>query len=193
MRALAIATLLMVAIACAGTSAPPQTSYYLLPVEGPAGVTRLDAPVKVGLSRIQVADYLSQDGLIVETTDGTIRPARFHEWAEPLSDGLRRVLFEQISTALGYAISTDTARRSDWELVLDVEIDRLHGTLSGDAILVARWRLTPREAPERSVAYRFSQTQPLQHEGYPALVETETMLLQELSDAIAGSIRELQP
>jgi len=183
----------MVVTACAGASAPPQTSYYLLPLEGPAGVTRLDSPVKVGLSRLEVADYLSQKGIVVETTDGTVRPAHFHEWAEPLSEGLRRVLRAQISTALGYAISDDTARRSDWAIVLDAEIDRLHGTLSGEAVLIAHWRITPRAEPEKSVAYRFSQTRPLQHEGYPALVETETMLLKELSGAIADSIREFQP
>ncbi len=192
MRTLALLTLLTLLTACAGKSKLSQ-HYYLLPLEIPAGTTRVEEPMNVGLSRLKVAEYLSQKGIVVETLEGTIRPARYHQWAEPLSEGLRHVLRAQISTALGYEISADTVQRSRWDVVLDAEIERLHGTLSGEAVLIAFWRLTPTSAPENSVVYRFSQTRPLQREGYSGLVETQAQLLNELSSAIADSIRELQP
>jgi uncharacterized lipoprotein YmbA len=192
MRTLALVTLLTLVTACAGKSAPEQ-HYYLLPLEIPAGTKRIEEPMSVGLSRLKVADYLSQKGIVLETLEGTIRPARYHQWAEPLSEGLRHVLRAQISTALGYDISADTVQRSHWDVVLDAEIERLHGTLSGEAVLIAFWRLTPALTPENTVVYRFSQTRPLQREGYSGLVEAETALLNELSSAIADSIREIQP
>lgn len=192
MRTLALLTLLTLVAACAGKSTPSQ-NYYLLPLAVPAGSMRVEAPMNVGLSRLEVANYLSQKGIIVETMEETIRPARYHQWAEPLSEGLRRVLRAQISTALGYEISADTVQRAGWDIVLDAEIERLHGTLSGEAILIAQWRLTRGSAPKNSVTYRFSKTRPLQREGYDGLVETETQLLNELSAAIADSIREFQP
>ena len=192
MRTLALVTLLTLLTACAGKSNPPQ-NYYLLPLGVPAGSMRVEVPMQVGLSRLEVAHYLTQNGIVVETMEGTIRPARHNQWAEPLSEGLRRALRAQISKALGYEISADTVQRSRWDIVLDAEIERLHGTLSGEAILIAQWRLTPKSTPENSVTYRFSKTRPLPREGYASLVETETQLLNELSAAIADSIREFQP
>ena len=192
MRTLALVILLTLTTACSGKSTPPQ-NYYLLPLVVPTGSMRVEAPMDVGLSRLGVSHYLTQNGIVVETTEETVRPARYHQWAEPLDEGLRRVLRAQISTALGYEISADTIQRSNWDVVLDVEIERLHGTLSGEAILIAQWRLTPKSVPESSVAYRFSQTRSLQREGYASLVETETQLLNELSSVIADSIREFQP
>jgi len=189
MRTVTLASLLIFVAACAGKPAPQQT-HYLLPVAVPTGVVRVEAPVKVGLSRLQISDYLSQDGIVVEVTPGTVRPARYHQWAEPLEEGLRRVLRAQLSAALGYEISADTVQRSSWDVVIDAEIERLHGNLEGEAIIVAKWRLVSASTPENSVAYRFSQTRLLQREGYGGLVEAETLLLEELATAIADSIRE---
>jgi uncharacterized lipoprotein YmbA len=192
MKTLALVILLTLVTACAGKSTPSQ-NYYLLPITAPAGSVRVEAPVSVGLSRLEVAHYLKQDGIVVETMEGKIRPANYNQWAEPLSEGLRRLLRSQISEALGYEISADTLQRSSWDVVLDAEIERFHGTLAGEAILIAHWRLVPAAAPENSVAYRFSETRALQREGYGGLVEAETALLNDLARAIADSIRELQP
>lgn len=192
MKTLALIILLTLVTACAGKS-PPSQNYYLLPITAPAGSMRVEVPMSVGLSRLEVAHYLKQDGIVVETLEGKIRPAHYNQWAEPLSEGLRRTLRSQISEALGYEISADTLQRSSWDVVLDTEIERLHGNLAGEAILIAHWRLVPAAAPENSVAYRFSETRALQREGYGGLVETETLLLNDLAMAIADSIRELQP
>lgn len=190
---LALFAPLILLTACAGGKAPHKTQ-YLLPLEVPTGVARFDAPVKVGLSSLNIADYLSSNtGVVVEVEPGTVRPARYHKWAEPLTESLNRVLRAQVSSALGFDISADTSQRSRWDLILDIQIDRLHGNLEGEAILVAHWRVTPADAPENSVTYRFSKTGLLQSEGYDALVEAEVALLTELSAAMADSVREFMP
>lgn len=190
---LALFTSLILLTACAGGKAPHKTQ-YLLPLEVPTGVARFEAPMKVGLSRLEIADYLSSNaGVVVEIEPGSVRPARHHKWAEPLTKGLNRVLRAQISSELGFDISADTTQRSYWDLLVDVQIDRLHGNLEGEAILVAHWRVTPADSREEAVTYRFSKTGLLQRDGYDALVEAEVALLTELSAAIADSIREFLP
>jgi uncharacterized lipoprotein YmbA len=178
--------LLLLAAACAVQT--PATTRYLLPADVPAGSGRVDPPVRYGLARVSVPPYLKDLGLVVETSPGQVRPARLHEWAEPLDDGLRRFLRIEISSALGQEIGSDIAQRSRWQAAIDVDVDRLHGTLDGEAVLVARWRLSPRSGAPGD--YRFAAREALTEPGYAGLVEAEVLLLRQLSRAIADSLRD---
>ena len=102
--------LLLLAAACAVQT--PVTTRYLLPADVPAGSGRVDPPVRFGLARVSVPPYLKDLGLVVETSPGQVRPARLHEWAEPLDTGLRRFLRIEISSALGQEIGSDLAQRA---------------------------------------------------------------------------------
>jgi uncharacterized lipoprotein YmbA len=177
-------------IACAGDPPPPQT-HYLLRAEAPAATARVEAPVSIGLRRVEVAAYLRQSGLVIATGDHQVRPARYHQWAEPLDEGLRRYLRAEISKALGYDISADAVQRRQWDYAVEVRVDQLHGTRSGEALLSASWRITRGEGGDEVAEYRFARSAPLAEEGYAALVEAEMGLVGQLAVAIADSLREL--
>jgi len=185
-----IATTILVALACAG--APPSTTRYLLPVDVPEGVERIAPPIRVGLARVEVAPYLDQPGLVVETEVGQIRPAHRHQWAEPIDLGLHRHLRAELTRALGFGVSGDSSQRHRWDYAVDVSIDRLHGTLAGDAILIAHWRVTPLQSGRDPVTYRLAAREPLAAQGYPALLDAEVELTRALAAAIADSVRALR-
>jgi len=176
-------------VACAAPTPPP--TRYLLPADVPEGTVRVDPPVRIGISKLAVAPYLSQLGLVVETEAGQIRAARQHQWAEPLAAGLRRQLREQVSKALGLDVSADPTQSKHWDFVLDVSIERLHGTLGGEAVLLARWRVTPRNAEGAVATYRFARSQPLSRAGYGGLVDAEISLIEDLAGEIAASLAGL--
>ena len=186
MRAAALLASLLLA-ACAGTT--PDTTRYLLPASAPLGTARVEPPVWIGLGRIAVAPYLSQAGLVVETRAHQVRPARFHQWAEPLADGLRRFLRSEISASLGFDIGADISQRRRWDYRVDVSVDRLHGNLSGEALLVARWWIAPGSGQGENAAFRFAASQPLPREGYPGLVDAQIELARQLAVAITESLR----
>jgi uncharacterized lipoprotein YmbA len=186
MRILAATTMLVV-LACAGN--PPTTTRYLLPVNVPEGVQRIDPPIRVGLAGIEVAPYLDQPGLVVETEVGQVRPAHRHQWAEPIDLGLKRHLRAELTRALGFEVSGDPSQRHRWDYAVDVSIDRLHGTLAGDAVLVAHWRVTPLQSGRDPVTYRLAARKPLAAQGYPALLDAEIELTRGLAVAIADSVR----
>jgi uncharacterized lipoprotein YmbA len=187
MRTIALLPTLFV-LAC--SSPGPTTTRYLLPTNVPMGTVRMEPPVRVGLDRVDVAPYLGEPGVVVETEARQVRPARYHQWAEPLSDGLRRFLQAEISNALGYDVSDDPKQKTSWDRSIDVIIDRLHGNLSGEAQLVARWRIVPEDGVREAVTYRFAATEPLPREGYPGLVDAEITLVRNLAVAIAESLRD---
>jgi len=181
-----ISALLTVLLALACTSPTPTPTRYLLPADVPPGTVRVEPPVRVGLARVAVPPYLGELGLVIETAPGQVRPARQHVWAEPLDTGLRRFLRIEISKALGHEIGSDPVRKARWQAVIDVGIDRLHGNLDGEALLVARWSIA-RKGGETS-DHRFAASQPLPRPGYPGLVDAEVQLLRQLAQAIAASL-----
>ena len=186
MRAIALASMLLL-VACGG--AAPARTQYLLRAQAPEGTVRVDTPARVGLGRVVVAPYLDQAGVVMETAPNEVTPARHHSWAEPLDEGALVFLRAEISAALGEDVSFDPSDRSLWKYTVEVFIEQLHGTMTGQAVLVASYRITPRGAGSPS-GYRFSRSAPLANEGYSGLVDAEAGLLRDLAVAIAGSIRE---
>jgi uncharacterized lipoprotein YmbA len=175
---------------CVGTPAP-DTQYYLLRADNaPAAVLPLS---NVHLSKVVIAPYLDQAGLVLEHQPGTIAIARYHQWSEPLSFSLKNFLSQTLSTRYGQEIRTGTkglgVGQGQQGKALEVTIDQLHGTVEGDVKLVASWTLQGREASPAPITYhKFSRTLPLSKDGYAALVQAQKQLLTELAQAIAETL-----
>jgi uncharacterized lipoprotein YmbA len=178
--------------ACA--SAPPEITYYLLRPPVDEGSGPIDAPIRAGLGRVIVAPYLERtNGIQLETRDGEIRPAMQYQWAEALAAGVRWYLRAEVGERLGHQIGGGLTDRRDWDYTVDVFIERLHATMTGQAILVAsfvvRGGTTGAAGPEIS-EYRFSESTPLPEEGYAGVVEAEKALLADFAGRIADALRE---
>jgi len=178
------------AIACAGAPALPR-NYYLMRATASEGVSRVQAPVTITLENVNVAPYLSDQGLVLEIAANQVQSARQHLWAEPLDESLQIYLRTQISNQLGYEISTNVSPESALGYGVNVSIEQLHGTLSGAARLVASWRITLGGDAAELAAFRFARTRPLTQDGYPALANAEVALVGELAIAIADSLGEV--
>lgn len=172
--------LCVLALSACSTSTP-LPSYYLLRSELPEGNRMLDAAPAFAMGTLVVAPYIDQPGLLLETANGDLRPARFHLWAEPVRDGARVFLLSAISSASGKDVLP-------WELNrqatrFDIRIDQLHGTHDGRAKLVAQW--WKYDGEEISQTYEFVQTKALEQDGYGALAAAQKALLVELAQSIA--------
>lgn len=187
----AAAFALALLLACGG--APLTRTQYLLREAPTAQAGAVSAGLRVGLGRVTVAPYLDQPGIVVETETGQVRAASGHVWAEPLEDGLRSSLRAGISEALGLELGTQPSARRPWDYVVDVHVDRLHGTMGGEVWLEADYRITPRSELGEPVDYRFVRSARLPRDGYPGLVEAEAALSRELARAIAASLRGSLP
>ena len=190
MRTIAI----LIVIALTGCCGAPvqEPEYYLLRSEatspsGPAGEV-----TTISLGNVDVASYINRSGIVVETPNGTLRPARYHLWAEPLREGLRTFLADEISGHLGRPVRPANYGETDWreetDALIEIQIEELHGTTDGAATLSARWAII--DPAERTVKaeYEFDREEPLGTDGYPALVAAEKRLLRDLAEAIAQSI-----
>lgn len=185
MKLTAVLAFVALVAGCSGT--PVQTQYYLLRTDEPGTTRDLTPSTEFAMGRVMVAPYVDQSGLVLETGVGEIRPARYHQWAEPMPEALRHLLRVEV----GRALDTDLfpSEISDAHTLFDVRIDQLHGTAGGDAVLVAYWGV--RRDGKLIETFQFSETRSLQADGYAELARAFEALLVDLSVEIAASLRQV--
>lgn len=179
-----IATLALAALLAACSSQVTEPSYYLLRGDVAMDSRPLAPAMDIGLGTVALAPYIDQQGLLLETTSGQIRPARQHLWAEPVYEGVRIFLLQEISHASGRDL-LPLPSGSDATLI-NVRIDQMHGTADGEAVLVAYW-WTSRDGKAQT-GYKFAETRALAEDGYPELARAQKALLTDLARDIAATV-----
>jgi uncharacterized lipoprotein YmbA len=175
-----IALVLLLMTGCAGK--PPETAYFLLRADATEAATMSEGDV--GIGRIEVAKYIDQPGIVLQTGPHQINVAHQNLWAEPLVTSVRSTLAVQISKVLGSRVQEDASAWKDWRLRVDVRIDQLHGSEDGRALLVASWSIRDVASGKSVGEGRFASNESLPESGYPGLVAGTLSLL----DALAGEI-----
>ena len=193
-RILKLVALLGLALAAlAGCARSTPTTYYLLE-SGMAPVTADDLPpTTLRVAMVEVPSYLNRNN-IVSRVQGETRLilAEFHVWAEPVSNGVRRVVAETLTPPLLEAgvtvLPTGSANGGDYVLLLDVQ--RLDGNFNEKAVLESRWTLLDkRDAPLAEGI--FAAEELVQGSDYNILVGAESRLVRRMGDYLAEKLPPL--
>ena len=174
--------LLALLAGCAGQ--PNEPSSYLLRSSHELETRTLEPSKEFSMGTVEVASYIDQPGLVLETDNGEMHHARNNLWAEPVYEGVRNSLVTSISHLSNMDLLPHEL--AETPVVLDIYIDQLHGTREGSARLVALWWL--RSGGHLVSAHQFSEEKLLETSGYPALVQAEEALLEDLARAIANTL-----
>lgn len=163
--ALLVGASLLLAGCSAFTPQPDPTRFYVLrPVDASA-----DAPVvspnrqgtlRVGPGRIPA--YLDSTPILVEDGANRVRPLAFHQWAEPLSKGLERVLIGDLRAALPglEAVSSADPAASSAETRLSYDVTRFEGAPGRDVVLEVSWTLRSEHGQRNVPTRRFTVPAP---------------------------------
>ena len=176
-------------IGCAST--PTERSYYLLRAEVPADLAPADPDALLGIARPSIAQYLNRTGIVVQVGEHQVREARYHLWAEPLDRGIRYYLSHRVSALLGRSLNTGPGTEDTWRYRIDVSVEEFHGTLNGEARLVANWSLRNLMNGAVIEAQYLRRTRQQTGDGYPALVDAQIALLEELAESIVQALRRV--
>jgi uncharacterized protein len=181
-----IVCLVVVTAGC--TSSSPTYTQYLLRHDMSTTSAIKSSEESIAIGRLEVATYIDSLGLVLETADGEINVARYHQWAEPLRESLRQYLASSISMEAEVPVRFRKMVNSERSKRIDIYIDQLHGDATGHAKLAAYWTVTDVESDEVVVDERFFSREPLPHDGYSALVTAKKVLLENFSKAISASL-----
>jgi uncharacterized lipoprotein YmbA len=201
---------LAVCIGVAGCAVADPTKFYALgqPV-ATGGESRVSASiastsppnsadsasaVSIGVGPVTTPGYLRRSQIVTRTGDDQMDIAMFHRWAEPLEDGIARVLAEEI----GVRVPTDRIVTYPWRGVVArtlqyqvvVVVMRLDGRRGGDVTLDTRWRILSKDGNE--LAFRRStMSETAAGPGYEPMIAAMTRALVALGQEIATEIRTL--
>src|SRR5262249_51213301 len=137
---------------------------------------------------------LDRTQIVTRTDADQVNLAHFHRWAEPLQEGIERVLAEEI----GARVPTDRIATFPWRGVVArtlqyqvvVALTRFDGRPGGDITLDARWRILGRDGDE--LAFRRSTLiEAAAGPGYDPMVAAMTRTLVTLGQEIAAEIRAM--
>lgn len=174
------------------SSSPPERHLYLLRGET-TGSGTISAPDElVGIGRVTIAAYLDRAAVVVQTGTREIRPARYHQWGEPLNSGVRHYLRASLVDRLGYEVASDVIYREAWDYRIDVSIETLHGSLSNGAWINAGFVVSEVAGKKATVEGRVIEHERLTRDGYPGLIDAHTRLLDQLAAAIETALGELR-
>lgn len=177
-----------------GRSAPAR--FYVLTgaSRSPAAPAAAPGPgPAIGVGPVTLPAYLERTN-IVTRRGAEVEVAEFDRWGEPLGEGVPRA----IAAHLGALLHTEDVVLFPWSAgtAIDrqvvVNVTRFDGTVGGDVLLEARWRVL---GPDRKELLLRSSTvrQPAGDSGYLGVVTAMSRSLAMLSEEIAQSIRGLPP
>ena len=177
--------------ACLKSNPPVKSERYSLPEVQASATAPQDksATQTLVLNKIQLADYLDSDRIVVQLDDITLHQARDHLWVDNLSQELRRGLRTRLSSRLGNTAVVDPLPGTAIKATsLQLTIDQFHGQMQGYAVLSGQWQLLSADrTPLQNQSFKFST--PLSESGYPALVRALGSNLDLLSEQIAGQLQ----
>jgi uncharacterized lipoprotein YmbA len=183
----AVALSTVVLTGCAGQSTP--TNRFTLPeADGSPSSTTAGARTRqLAVSPVEVASYLDQEGIVMQTSDIELAAANQNLWAEELSHQLTRRLRQSLTADLP-GVTVLSAAQSDADAQrLTLSVDQFQGRYDGQAVASGEWQL---HDGNRLVAqHHFEVTQPLSDDGYPALVRSLGAAWEAVAQRVAEEIR----
>jgi uncharacterized lipoprotein YmbA len=171
----------------AGCGSSPPVRYYVLSA-GESTAPGNPTPT-VGVGPVTVPEYLNRDNLVTGREGNTLAVADSQRWAEPLQEGVRRVLALNIAGLL----NTQGIRTYPWQPDqapdFDVRVSLLSLDVSGArASLQAEWRVSGGGEPGAPRLSRLQVALPGGGARAEDIAAAYSALFFQLSEIIAASI-----
>jgi uncharacterized lipoprotein YmbA len=150
--------------------------------------------VGIGVGPVIMPAYLARSQIVTRTGTDQVELSMFHRWAEPLADGIARVLAEEI----GARVPTERVFTFPWRGVVArviqyqvvIAVLRFDGRLGGDVTLDTRWRILGSDGAELTFS-RSTVTEAAARPGFEPMVAAMVRALGTLGGEIAAEIRAM--
>ncbi|MBO4334940.1 MAG: membrane integrity-associated transporter subunit PqiC [Desulfovibrio sp.] len=173
---------LCLALCACGRSQP--TQYYAFASQ-PENLVRNSLPkTTLRIARVALPQYLEREPLVLRKKGHVdLQVDSLHVWAEPLTDGVRRLLASELrQPLLAQGITLlPTATEKIGTYTLLVDISRLDGSFGDMAEIEAHWSLLTGEQDRIIRDGFFAKALPVPQGSYQDLVETEGNLVRDLA------------
>jgi len=181
--------LLVLLVGCRSAEMP--LTWYVLaptPATALAAPTPVDSGPALVIERIELAEFLRQAGLVLQTGPQQLQLSRQHLWAQGLDEALPRLLLQELQRQTAQhriLLATDHAQAPAWRLRL--QLDAFHALDSGEVVCAGRFQLID-TATGNSRVREFHLREGLQDNGHAHAVGQLAGLTRELAVLVAREL-----
>lgn len=190
-KTLLLSLVLLTLLSGCGRSTP--TRYYLL--ESALEPVKADTlPTKnLRVAQVTTPEYLDRNNIVSRVNGETeLVVSQFHAWAEPVGQGVRRVVQEVLTPPLLTAGLNVLAAGDDThaDYVLLVDVQRLDGNFDSKAVFEARWTLKNRQDDVIARGI-YADTEEVKGKTYDALTGAESRMVRRMAEHLAARLPKL--
>jgi uncharacterized lipoprotein YmbA len=194
MKYLFVLAVLISLAGCIGGETKPSNFYSLSATEANQSVNTVRSDgVSLRLGPFSFPDYLHRPNIITRSTDNKMVVNEFERWAGSLEDDFHRILGTNLGSLLETgAISVYPAdSRIQANYLAQGEINAFEGYLGEKVILDVRWFVVDPVSEEAFTSRQSVIVEPVDGEGYAALVLAQSRAVGKLSHEIADELKRL--
>lgn len=196
-RLIQFAFLLVMLLLLAGCGSSAPSNFYLLQAQPAPAILKPETPAanhkSIGIGPVEIPQYLDRPQLVVRTGDNTVQIHEFERWAEPLKEGVTRVVTHNLDGLLAAEQIKVYPWRSqltiDYRLVLT--LNRFEAADDGQATLAGWWTLYDTANRRVSVRKPVLLTASAPSNKIGEMVDVQSRLLSRLCEEIAAAIKLL--
>lgn len=191
----AILIVMLLLLAGCGSSAP--SNFYLLQAQPAPAIAQPERPTashkSIGIGPVEIPQYLDRPQLVTLTGGNTVHIHEFERWAEPLREGVTRVVTDNLANLL----ATDPIEVYPWKSQLTVDyrlaltLNRFEAAADGQTTLAGWWTLYDTANRRVSLRKPVLLTGSIESSKVSAMVDGQSRLLARLCEEIATTVRHL--
>lgn len=188
--------LVVLTVSLAGCATDPVSiTYYLLapPDSGTLNTGMRTSKPTVVIENVEVAEFLRQSGLLIQSGNNQLSASRNHLWAESLDKAVPKALIQDLqkrSTEFDFYIRfSDFLTRTDYRLRL--QIDNMQANDQGEVITSGRYQLIPTNNNNESYVAEFYFKRDLEEDGFAHAVAQMHIMVGQLADSILLALENI--
>lgn len=181
-QALQVSVLVLTFLLMQGcTSAPTSLNYYLLHSTNSMPLMHSAAQKVIILDKITLPEYLKQRGLVYQTSDTNLHISTRHLWAEPVEEGLTKVLASaladnQISLYRGDQYPNEESMH------ITLHISDFISTYEGEVVFSGQYTIS--SAAEDGSIHSFKFSASLENDGFPSSIKAMRNTIMQLAQHV---------
>jgi len=186
-----VALMLILLSGCVGLKI--DRHYLLSAITPEAKNLEKNAPLLLVLKPLELPNYVKQSEILTREQGSTVSLSKNHHWAEPMVNGVERVLIQDLAQRINGEVLPYAQRlqapKIDYFIL--VNITDFIGTLGKEAIMNVHWQILD---GKRQKAVRFKHAryrEPLADMNYETLVSAQSRLLARLSEDLSREVENL--
>ncbi len=153
----------------------------------------LSSDFVIAVSRIKIPEFLNRPHIVTQDKEHKLAFAQFDRWAEPLDEGMTRIIKENIIQFLPRAqvVSYPVDFPVDAVFRVEMEVTRFELDLKGELFFTVQWAVVDIGYPDYTVVKRSEFRLPVENNNYAGAVDAVSAACASLSGQIAKVVADM--